>query len=162
MRTRLKTKKRYKDSRAKEKARAKKAIAAALAAIAILIMAGCNEVDDIIVAVQPTDDVNIWTGELTGKLDGKEFSGDFTLIMGSTLHPDPGIPSIPDDVPTVDIVADPAAPDQVWVTPSGRKYHWLCWRTETGSGEWVSIFETSNTPCAICGDLVDAESDEDL
>lgn len=168
MRNRMKAKKRQKDSRARDKKSAMEKIKEALMALAVLsiftALVGCSPVTDIVVDIEPTQDGAIWNGNIRGLVDGNEFSGEFTLIISPPANPDPSIPIVPDSDeaepdPTDDVAdadsadADPAIPDRVWVTPSGTKYHWICWRTEKGDGEWVLRTETENEPCKTCLNL---------
>ncbi len=166
MRNKMNDRKKTRDSRAKDKRDSKNVIDDALGKIAVaailaLAVMGCNEISDIIVEVEPTEDSKVWSGELTAVVDGVEIVGHFTMIIKPTTEPDEGIPTIP-VVPDPDDEAGanadpttypgPSAGD-VWVTVSGSKYHWRCWRTGVGNGSWVTISETENEPCLNCEKL---------
>ncbi len=181
MRNRMKDRARRRDSRAKDKRFAKYLISLALgktaklyALLAVLVLpivVGCTDVTDIIIDVEPTEDSSVWMGNVRGQVDGREFSGEFTLNIKPTTTPDPGIPivpvvepdpleALPDPVET-SLTVEVSIPNLVWVTTSGGKFHWhlKCRYTGARDGEWVPSADIEKEACKICTNHQFADED---
>lgn len=118
------------------------------------LVVGCNQIDEIVITVDQEIMPGVFTGTAFVEVDGDSYHADVRFNV-PILTRDLSEVSVPYTPPERGHIAVPDDVDEVWVTPHGSKFHWACWRTDDGAGEWVSLDEALGGGYDACGLCLD-------
>jgi len=122
-----------------------------------LVIAGCYNIDEIVITIDQEVEPGEFIGDAFVEIDGEVYKTNIKLHV-PILNRDISEVDIPYIPPQSEIILVPEFGDEVWITPSGTKYHWSCWRTDSAIGEWVTLNITLSNkyhPCSSCLDKSD-------
>jgi len=119
--------------------------------ITICLLTGCQDIDHLVITLDEEVEPGHYRGEVCAEVNGHTECEPVDLYFPDSIpESDSGIETEPVDRPD----GVPESVTEVYVTPSGTKFHWSCWRAQRSDrSAWIPIEDAiadGYTPCSLC------------
>lgn len=129
-----------------------------LAILTLVFYVGCQDVDHLVITLDDEVSPGHYRGDACAQVNGVAECQEIDLYL-----PESALDTSTSSEPTEPVPDEPVAasepqanpsPALVFVTPSGTKYHWICWRWERSNvSDHIPLQQAIDggyTPCSLC------------